>query len=54
MRRDKRNMGFFVALSFSSDAMREIERIKREEGLVIIPFTVQQILDEEARINNYL
>jgi hypothetical protein len=54
MRRDKRNLGFFVALSFSSDAIREIERVKKEEDLTILPFTVQQILDEEAKTNNYV
>ena len=52
MRRDKRNLGFFVALSFSHDAIQEIERCKRENGLEIIPFTVQQILDEEIEIMN--
>ena len=54
MRRDKRNLGFFVALVFSKDAMREIDRVKLEEGLTIIPFTVQQILDEEAKINDFV
>lgn len=48
MRRDKRNKGFFVAMEFSEQAIREIDRVKREEGLEIIPFTVQQIVDEEA------
>ncbi len=51
MRRDGRSYGFFVALSFSSHAIREIERVKREEGLVIIPLTAQQIVDEETEIN---
>jgi DNA modification methylase len=51
MRRDKRRIGFFVALAFSSDAMREIDRVKKEEDLTILPFTVQQILDEEIRTN---
>ena len=51
MRRDKRNIGFFVALSYSRHALREIERFKREEMLTIIPLTVQQIIDEETDLN---
>ncbi|NQS98620.1 MAG: site-specific DNA-methyltransferase [candidate division Zixibacteria bacterium] len=54
IRRDKRNLGFFVALTFTKDATREIDRVKREEDLTIIPFTVQQILDEEAKINDFV
>jgi len=54
MRRDKRNVGFFVAVGYSSDALREIERVKSEENLNIIAFTVQQILDEEAKANNFI
>ncbi len=49
MRRDKRSKGFFVALDYTEGAKREIERVKREEGLEIIAFTVQQIIDEEAQ-----
>ena len=51
MRRDKRSLGFFIALEFSDQSMREIDRAKREEGLVIIPLTAQQIIDEEAELN---
>jgi len=51
MRRDSRNLGFFVALTFSEPSIREIERVKLEESLVIIPLTVQQIIDEEAELN---
>ena len=54
MRRDKRNLGFFIAPSYTQDAVREIVRVKREEGLEIIAFTVQQILDEETKVNNYI
>jgi hypothetical protein len=28
--------------------------VKKEEDLTILPFTVQQILDEEAKTNNYV
>ena len=54
IRRDNRNLGFFIALDYTTDAKREIERVKREEGLQIIPFTVEQILDEEAKVNDYI
>ncbi len=53
IRRDNRSVGFFVALEYTSNAIREIERVKREEGLQIIPFTAQEILDEEAKVNDY-
>jgi len=49
MRRDRRDKGFFVAISYSDQALREIERVQREECLTIIPFTVQQIIDEETK-----
>lgn len=48
MRRDSRERGIFVALDFSDDALREISRVQREENLLIVPITVQEILDEEA------
>ncbi|MBC8204765.1 hypothetical protein ISS30_02300 [bacterium] len=54
MRRDHRTLGFFVALEYTKDAVREIERANNEEGLKIIHFTVQQILDEEAKVNSYI
>ncbi|MDP8239207.1 MAG: DNA methyltransferase [Candidatus Hatepunaea meridiana] len=51
MRRDGRSLGFFVALSFSKPAMDEIDRVKRDEQLIIIPLTAQQIIDEETKLN---
>ena len=46
-----RSLGFFVALSFSKPAMDEIDRVKRDEQLIIIPLTAQQIIDEETKLN---
>lgn len=48
MRRDSRERGIFVALEYSDDALREIARVQREDKLLIVPITVQEILDEEA------
>ena len=39
-----------MAFSYSDKAMREIDRVKREENLTIIPLTVQQIIDEETQL----
>ncbi|MBA3572383.1 MAG: restriction endonuclease [Pyrinomonadaceae bacterium] len=47
MRRAKCEKGFFVSFDYSSDAMREIDRFFREEHRIIVPLTVQEILDEE-------
>jgi site-specific DNA-methyltransferase (adenine-specific) len=47
MQRQKRDKGFFISFGFSSDAKNEIKRAFREQGLEIIPITVQEILDEE-------
>ena len=47
MRRTKCEKGFFVSFDYSSDAMREIDRFFREEHRIIVPLTVQEILDEE-------
>ena len=47
MRRAKCEKGFFVSFDYSSDALREIGRFFREEHRIIIPLTVQEILDEE-------
>ena len=46
MRRAKREKGFFVAFDYSEDALREIDRHFREDHTVIIPLTVQEILNE--------
>ncbi len=47
MRRAKCETGFFVSFDYSSDAMREIDRFFREEHRIIVPLTVQEILEEE-------
>jgi DNA modification methylase len=45
--REKRTRGYFVAFSFSSDAMSEMNAFFKRTGREIIPFTVQQLLDED-------
>jgi DNA modification methylase len=44
--REGRTRGYFVAFSFSSDAMREMNAFFKRTGREIIPLTVKQILDE--------
>ena len=45
MRRAKCEKGFFVSFDYSSDAMYEIDRFFREEHRIVIPLTVEEILD---------
>jgi site-specific DNA-methyltransferase (adenine-specific) len=47
MTRENRTKGFFVSFDFSSDALREISSFFKKSGKVIVPLTVQDILDEE-------
>ncbi len=47
MRRAKCEKGFFFSFDYTSDAMREIGRFFKEEHRVIVPLTVQEILNEE-------
>ncbi len=47
MRRDRRLRGYFVGFGFSEDAVKEIRRVAREEGLDIRPVTVKQLLEYE-------
>ncbi len=47
MRRAKCAKGFFVSFAFSDDALREIQRFFVEEHAVIVPLTVQEILEEQ-------
>jgi hypothetical protein len=47
MRRSKCAKGFFVSFAFTDDALREIQRFFVEEHAVIVPLTVQEILDEQ-------
>jgi DNA modification methylase len=47
MLREKRTKGFFVSFEFSTDALREIDAFFRREHCIIVPLTVQEILEEE-------
>ncbi|MGD0076924.1 MAG: hypothetical protein ABSD31_21755 [Candidatus Binataceae bacterium] len=47
MERAERQKGFLVAFGYTSDALTEIDRYFRKTGKVIIPLTVQEILDEQ-------
>ena len=50
MKRQGREKGFFISFGFTADALREITRALREEGLDIIPVMVHEILDEEVSL----
>jgi DNA modification methylase len=50
MKRQRREKGFFISFDFTSDAKKEITRALREDGLDIIPVTVQEILAEEVKL----
>lgn len=39
--------GFFVSFDYSGDALTEISRFFKQTGKVIVPLTVQEILDEQ-------
>jgi DNA modification methylase len=45
--RENRTRGYFVAFGYSSDAIQEINSFFKRTGREIIPFTVQQLLDED-------
>jgi DNA modification methylase len=47
MKRDKREKGIFIGFDFSRDALKEIRRTEREEGLFIEPKTVNQIVEDQ-------
>jgi len=47
MNRAERTKGYFIAFGYSSDAMTEIQRFFTKEHRVIVPLTVQEILDEQ-------
>jgi len=47
MRRSRREKGFFVAFDYTDDALREIDRFFKADHAVIVPLTVQEILDEQ-------
>ena len=46
MMREDCEKGFFVAFDYSVDALREIESFFKRSHKVIVPLTVQEILDE--------
>src|SRR5450631_3338022 len=46
MMRENRTKGFFVSFDFTSDALHEIGAFFKREHRVIVPLTVQEILDE--------
>ena len=39
--------GFLVSFAYTSDAESEISRFFKQTGKVIVPLTVQEILDEQ-------
>ena len=47
MAREECQKGFFVSFDYSSDALTEINRFFKQTKRVIIPLTVQEILDEQ-------
>jgi DNA modification methylase len=47
MKRDKREKGIFIGFDFSRDALKEIRRIEREDGILIEPKTVNQIVEDQ-------
>jgi len=47
MKRDRREKGIFIGFDFSRDALKEIRRTEREEGLIIEPKTVNQIVEDQ-------
>ncbi len=50
MRRDKRTKGYFVAFGFSKDALREIDRANKNDGLDIVPIKVSELLNFERQV----
>ena len=47
IKRDGKNRGIFIAFDYSDAALRECVRAKREEGLLIFPIRVSEIIDEK-------
>ncbi len=47
MTRENPKKGFFVAFDFTSDALKEVDGFFRKSGRIIIPLTVQEILEEQ-------
>lgn len=47
MMREECEKGFFVSFDYSDDALREIDTFFKRAHKVIVPLTVQEILDEQ-------
>ena len=47
MMREDCEKGFFISFDFSSDALTEIDAFFKRSHKVIVPLTVQEILDEQ-------
>ena len=45
--REDRPKGFFVSFDYTDDALRECDSFFRRSGRVIIPLTVNEILEEQ-------
>ncbi|MBE2228235.1 MAG: restriction endonuclease [Ignavibacteria bacterium] len=52
IRRDGRKKGYFLAFSFSKDAIQEIKRLDKEGEIEIIPITVKDLLKMEQYRKN--
>jgi hypothetical protein len=50
MRRDKRRRGYFIAFGSPAGALKEIQRANRQDGLEIIPITVDELLAYEQTV----
>ena len=48
MLREECEKGFFVSFDYSSDALTEIQAFFKRTHKVIVPLTVQEILDEQV------
>ena len=47
MAREECGKGFIVSFDYTGDALTEISRFFKQTGRVIVPLTVQEILDEQ-------
>ena len=47
MMRENCRKGFFVSFDYTGDARTEMSRFFKQTGRVIVPLTVQEILEEE-------
>jgi len=49
IRREKRDLGFFVAFDFTDGALREIDRFQRDEDKTIVPKRVADLVEQETK-----